>query len=593
MVRRAALWVVLAVLALLGVPGTATAHANLVGSDPAANAVVGSMPPELILWFTETPELRFSEVQVIGPDGERADNGDLHVHGADPRIRGIDARPGDPRVLGITTKPNLPGGTYTVVWKVLSSVDGHVTRGLYAFSVGAPSATGPSAASAVLDSGAGGPPKWLAVLSRWVTFAGIFVTLGFATFPVLIGAPAMRVARAGGEWTAARRWLAVAAVVLLVGGTGLALVLQTWTVAGTLNEAFGKPIRDVITSSRFGDIWVARAVLTGLAVEGFVLARPWRTPEPGDRKALAAWLPLGVAAVGLPLTVSMNSHAAAGEAARLGTALDWLHLVAGGVWVGGLALFVALIAELRGLDEDSRARALAVAVPRFSALALVAVGMLAVSGAYQWWRQLGELGDTVGSGYGRIFLAKMALVAPLVALGAFNLVLVRPRLAVALRGALQPPVRAAHALARSVPAEAALAVAVLAVTAVLTETSPPVELPPVGAVTQEGILQTQTVDDLTITVSIDPGRAGQNRMDFYLQDNDGDQRAVQRLIVRLTYLDQRLGTTEDDATGVHPTHFVLEGSQLALPGRWRMDLVVRREGLRDARASFEFEVAIP
>jgi copper transport protein len=107
------------------------------------------------------------------------------------------------------------------------------------------------------------------------------------------------------------------------------------------------------------------------------------------------------------------------------------------------------------------------------------------------------------------------------------------------------------------------------------------------------LLQTQTADDLTLTVSVEPGRAGQNRMDFYLQDNDGDERPVQRFIVRLTYLDQRLGTTEDDATAVHPTHFVLEGSQLALPGRWRMDLVVRREGLNDARASFEFEVGPP
>lgn len=589
---RIATLVLIVALAALGFPGAARAHANLVGSDPAANAVIGAMPPELVLWFTETPELRFSEVQVVGPDGQRVDNGDLHVHGADPRVRGIDARPGDPRVLGITVKPNLPGGTYTVIWKVLSSVDGHVTRGLYAFSVGAPSPPSVAAAGGALDTGGGGPPKWLAVLSRWVTFVGLFLTLGFVTFPLLIGAPALRAAGAEPASSKNGALLAFAAGAALVVGAALALVLQAWAAAGALPDAFGATMRQVLTESRFGNVWTVRAVLTALAIEGFLLARPWRVLEHLRPRNLVSWLPLTAAAVGLPLTVSMNSHAAAGDSERLGTALDWIHLLAGGAWAGGLALFVWFLADVRKVDVERRARVLAVAVPRFSALAMAAVATLAGTGAYQWWRQLGDLGDTTGSGYGRLFLVKMAVVAPLLALGAFNLLVVRPRLGAGIRGRMETALRAARSLARSVPVEAGLAVAVLAVTAALTDTSPPsAAAPPAPPV--EGILQTQTVDDLTLTVSVDPGHPGQNRMDFYLQDNDGDERPVQRFIVRLTYLDQRLGTTEDDAKEVHPTHFVLEGSQLALPGRWRVDLVVRRQGLEDARASFELQVNAP
>lgn len=594
MARRVLLVAVLLLLPLVGPAAPAQAHANMVGSDPPANAVIGKMPPELILWFTEAPELRFSEVQVVGPDGQRVDNGDLHVHGGDPRVSGIDARPGDPRVLGVTTKPNLPGGTYTVVWKVLSSVDGHVTRGLYAFSVGAPSATEPALSGVGVGVGGEGPPEWLSVLSRWLTFAGLFATLGFAVFPPLVGAPALREAGLEGGPSRTGGWLAVATVVALVASGVLALGLQTWAASGGLGDVFGPALLDVLTQSRFGDIWIARAVLTALAVEGFLLTRPWRAPGTPDCRKRVAWLPLGVAAVGLPLTVSLNSHAAAGDMARVGAALDWAHSVAGGVWVGGLMLFVVLLAEVRGAAADRRARALAVAVPRFSALALVAVAVLAASGVYQWWRQLGNPGDTVGSDYGRLFLAKMALVAPLLGLGAFNFFAVRPRLGESVRGGFETAVRAARALGRSVPAEAALAIAVLAITAALTDTSPPVErVVSAGAVQPGSLLQTQTVDDLTLTVFVEPGRAGRNRMDFYLQDNDGDERPVERFIVRLTYLDQRLGTTEDDATEVHPTHFVLEGSQLALPGRWRMDLVVRREGLDDVRVTFDLEVEPP
>ena len=41
------------------------AHANLVRSDPQADAVLEASPRELRLWFSEAPELRFSDVQLL------------------------------------------------------------------------------------------------------------------------------------------------------------------------------------------------------------------------------------------------------------------------------------------------------------------------------------------------------------------------------------------------------------------------------------------------------------------------------------------------------------------------------------------------
>ena len=68
--------------------------------------------------FTEAPaQARFSELQVFDSKRDRVDRGETIMPVA-----------GDPRALTIAL-PDLAPGTYTVVWKTLSAVDGHVARG--------------------------------------------------------------------------------------------------------------------------------------------------------------------------------------------------------------------------------------------------------------------------------------------------------------------------------------------------------------------------------------------------------------------------------------------------------------------------------
>ena len=93
---------------------------------------------------------------------------------------------------------------------------------------------------------------------------------------------------------------------------------------------------------------------------------------------------------------------------------DIVHLGAGAVWLGGI---VALVVAFRSsLDTGT----LAGIVRRFSDAALLAVGVVAVTGVLMAWIILPTVGELTSTGYGLALLLKVALVLVVVAIGAYN-----------------------------------------------------------------------------------------------------------------------------------------------------------------------------
>jgi methionine-rich copper-binding protein CopC len=115
-------WLASAAL-LLGVAHGAAAHAFLDHARPAVGAALAAAPDSVQLWFTQPLEPAFSTVQVVGPSGERVDQGP-------PAISGDDAAR-----MSVALRPGLAPGRYRVIWRVLS-VDSHVTNGDFSFSIG-------------------------------------------------------------------------------------------------------------------------------------------------------------------------------------------------------------------------------------------------------------------------------------------------------------------------------------------------------------------------------------------------------------------------------------------------------------------------
>ena len=113
---------VIAVVALW--PGAALAHANLASSDPAEGAALDSAPSKVTLTFTEPPDPQLSTIEVLNAAGSEVQSG---------AVRPVS---GDPSSLQVALPGDLPDGVYTVSWSVISTTDGHPTRGAFAFGVG-------------------------------------------------------------------------------------------------------------------------------------------------------------------------------------------------------------------------------------------------------------------------------------------------------------------------------------------------------------------------------------------------------------------------------------------------------------------------
>ncbi|MCK9915243.1 copper homeostasis periplasmic binding protein CopC [Microbacteriaceae bacterium K1510] len=109
-------------LGALAAPAAAFAHAHLDRSMPTAGATVKETPPEVMLWFTEAVEPKFSTIEVRDAKGVAVQDGTA------------TAVPGNTAQLRIKVKPLTPGA-YTVKWRVLS-VDTHRSQGDFTFRVG-------------------------------------------------------------------------------------------------------------------------------------------------------------------------------------------------------------------------------------------------------------------------------------------------------------------------------------------------------------------------------------------------------------------------------------------------------------------------
>ena len=86
-----------------------------------------------------------------------------------------------------------------------------------------------------------------------------------------------------------------------------------------------------------------------------------------------------------------------------------LHLVGAAIWIGGL---LALVAHLRGFPDDMR-----VAVPRFSAAALVCVLAVGVSGVLESVVMLDGWAALLSTDRGHLILAKTVAFVVLAGVG--------------------------------------------------------------------------------------------------------------------------------------------------------------------------------
>ena len=100
---------------VLAVPSSASAHAYLIRTVPAASGVLNGPPPNVQLTYDEAVEPKFAIISVTNPAGQQQTTGPVRRSAADPDT------------LIVPLRPHLPEGWYLIYWRAIS-VDGHRCR---------------------------------------------------------------------------------------------------------------------------------------------------------------------------------------------------------------------------------------------------------------------------------------------------------------------------------------------------------------------------------------------------------------------------------------------------------------------------------
>ncbi len=542
-----------------------SAHALLLRSNPAANADLPKAPAQVELYFSEPVEPGLSSIEVYDSKGRQVDLGDVRVDSSDPTRMTVS--------LG-----SLSDGVYTVSWKAISSIDGHLTSGSFPFAIGNVSA----AALAANPEENGSQLPASALISKWLLLAALALMVGETAYITLVWKPSLAQIEGKLPETLIRPtiWpqLYRIALVGLLAGLALNLLSQAGQATGSeLALPWASETYRVMIETRLGLIWLVRLALS--------LACLWLALDHFE-KAWKRWAGF-VCGLALLLTISLTAHAATEVHPALPVFSDWVHLVGMCFWLGGLVYLLTGLREIRKLEGAQATRLTSLSTGHFSTLGLVSVGALGVTGLYAAYLRVGSLSALYTTIYGQALLLKQIFVGLLLVLAAINLLVITPRLKQArLQGASNTEL-VAH-FGKTVLAEVILAGLLLASVSLLTYLPPAKVTPPSFDLTGSA-----TVNDLHIDLKISPGFVGQNTFSLQLTSNGQPVQSVKQALLRFTPAQGSVPPSEIQLLGQGNGTYSVKGSNLSLPSNWQVQVVVRRENKFDAYANFNFQVGAP
>jgi putative copper export protein len=307
----------------------------------------------------------------------------------------------------------------------------------------------------------------LTTFQQWTLFCGVVVVVGCVTWVAAV-APRIRDQDEGEGLRHVERRVASSggfAVLALVAAWMLRMVVQVMGFRDPFVPLW-EDVSFLLFETFWGTVWMAQGVVLPLLGVAFWMARgPAAKSGGGEAGAVAlrrpwAWWVCGGLALALVATLSLSSHAMGVDSGRsLIVVADAVHTISAGSWIG--SLWVILTA---GRKVERGSGLFAAQICGFSPVALVSVAALTGMGVVLAWTHLQSVSDLWTIGYGRVLLAKVALVGLVLAVGLWNWKRGLPRLDTS-DGQAEVQRRAAW--------EVSLAAGVLVLTAILVHSAKP------------------------------------------------------------------------------------------------------------------------
>jgi copper transport protein len=587
--QRAVAAVVFAIV-LVAMPQSASAHAVVVSSSPNDGASLPAAPTEVRLQFSEAVSIELGGLRVVDNQGQRVDTGDALATG-------------DPLVIAARLNAGLGEGTYVASYRVVSA-DGHPITGAITFGVGDAATRVDGAA---LPGAGDRLSETLGWASRWLVYGGGLLATGVAVFSLFLF-------DGGGERRKLAKVIVVSSVVAVVGIVGL---VSTHAALAT-GQGLGALADGSLWSPVFGNNlgWAVAALVLGVGAA--VAATNVREELVGQTLAFYGLLSVAI-------SFAVWGHTVEGSLPGVKIGFDAVHAVAAGIWLGGLTgLAIVLAARGRAGADDADPRLVAVAVAssgtgqdppitpepsvnaaerlspqsndasstalvvsRFSLVAALSVASLAISGVFLAWQELGSLSALRSTVYGRTLTVKLVLVGAVIAIAAYNRFRLVPKTLAAVEDAAPTADEPMRRMLSTVRYEALGILAVLAVTAVLVNT-----IPGRAQSTMVGPFdQTVAMGAVQANVGVTPAQAGPNQVHITFLDSGGQPiAAAQNVQVSFTQTQAGVGPLSRAMVPAGTGHYVLDTKDLAIPGTWQVEFLVRLGDFEQERLTFQVPV---
>ncbi|HEX5448760.1 MAG TPA: copper resistance protein CopC [Gaiellaceae bacterium] len=533
-------------------PVAASAHAYLVRTVPAASVTLNVAPHTVALTFDEAVEPRFAIVSVTDADANQEATGSPQRSSANP----------DTLVVPIK---HVPEGWYLVYWRAIS-VDGHPVQGVFTFAVGPNEGPPPQFAAPHVSETATTTPL---LIARWLMFLATMTAIGLFVLRVAIARPLVR--RVDG---ARLRAVSIAfGVASVIGLVAVPAYVEESTAIDSLRSflSFGALVplwRTTAFGRGYVDLWICFTLFVGAAVVALWLDKPERRQRSvASLLATAGALVAAAATLALP---GVSGHAAQTSPRGWSVVLDWLHLVSGSIWIGGL---IGLLVLWLSLPAARRVAGLAVAVPRFSNAAFVSVMVLLATGVGASIIHLPTVDALWLTPYGKTILVKSGILLAAMAVAAVNLLHVKPKL----------DESRTRVLRATVSTEAVLVAGAIFAAALLSSLAPP---PPAFA--EEGKAQVRvgpgpvvaSVDEAgyKLHVLVAPNKAVAANS-FALRITKGGK-PVTGASVTLSFamLDMQMPNQEYQLAETSPGVYTRKAPALVMVGHWGLSFEVTPKG---------------
>jgi len=564
------------------------AHAFVTKSDPAQGQSLATQPYKIDVYFSDPVDIRYSQLKVLDSNGNEIQEKDQHYIN------------NDQTTLSVSLPSGLEDGIYTITTKVLDQTDGHVTKDAIVFAIGQAvpqNFVNPTSSNYQEIS----IPE---AIARFPALVGQVMVVGISFATLWLWVPISRIQWLGTLLTESRSKIDTSMMKLALIGS-IIILSSGFAMIAVQAYSINAGILDAI-STKFGNIWVIRMIASiALLTLSFAVYHKIKK----SNSIVPRGLVLGLLGIGLVVlaTTSLISHGAS-TGKILPLILDFIHNVVASLWIGGI-FYIAFIVmpKLKLVNENVGVSTISILIPRFSILAITILGAIVITGPFLLYSLENNLALTLASTYGKILIVKLSLAAAMIAIGAYNQMIIHRKAFNAITILVTKSKTTENTdesrsilskFSNSAKIESLIGIALIASVAVLVDSGVPSSefqnqlqsiqeqnifalATPANTISGQEFSETKFVENGSrIVLTINPFSTGNNDFKISFLDSNKNPIDMKSVQLRLTQVDKGIGPITIAAQQVSTGVFSVN-TAFGFSGHWN----VRIEGVQNKENS--------